>query len=200
MNMKLRKILLILACGLFIPLLSAAEKWADKEAEYCISFTLPRKGAPGFWQLDNYAFPFDLSKGFSVCDENGKKYRFNFNLRSKLLNFAPPEKDEQKVFVYPNPQALEKVLKNRRYYVAGRYFRDWNWWKDQIPSQAVKIYILSYEPEPKVIKPPPVKKAVKKPVVKKTPAKKAAVVRPRAHINGMVQVRPIAGTKLCSRT
>ena len=164
----LRKILLLIFCAwIIIPGIFAAEKWRDNDSEYCIEFMLPRQGAAGFWRIDNYAFPFDLRQGFTVQDEAGKKYNYNLDLRSRLLTIAAPGKANTKVYIYPDKKALEKVVKNRRYYMANRYFRDWNWSKDQISSQAVTIYLLSYETPP-----PAPKNAAKKAPVKKVPLKK----------------------------
>ena len=148
--LKLKKMfLLIFLSGMLIPAIFAGEKWHDKNAKYRISFTLPKKGAPGFWQAANYAFPFDLKDGFSIFDESGKKYNFFFDLRKGQLILAAPEKDNEKIYIYPNKESLKKILKNRRYYVPDRYIRDWNWWKHQPASQAVNIKVLSYEPDPK---------------------------------------------------
>jgi PA14 domain len=150
MIMKVKKIfLLIFFLGIMIPGMFAAEKWLDKDAEYCVSFTLPRKGAPGFWQVDNYAFPFNLKDGFTVWDEAGKKYNFFFNLRTRQLILAAAKKDNAKIYIYPSKKSLQKILKNRHYYVADRFIRNWHWRNDQPASQAVNISILSYGPDPK---------------------------------------------------
>ena len=150
-----------------------AHKWHDKDSKYRLSFMLRHKGEPGFWQIGENALPFELAKGFSIYSVDGKKYNFFLNLRTKQMILAAPLKDNTEVFVYPNSKVLDKVKKNRRYYMAGRFFRDWNWWLNQPASQAVNIRILSYEPAPKVVrkvkpKPKPKKKVVRKKVSKKT--------------------------------
>jgi PA14 domain len=150
MTIKFKKIfLLIFLLGIIIPGMAVAEKWLDKDAEYCITLNLPRKGAPGFYQVDNYAFPFDLKDGFTIWDEKGEKYHFHFDLRKNQLILAAPKKDNTKIYIYPSKKALEKILKNRRYYVADRFIRDWNWGKDQAASQSINTVILSYSPDPK---------------------------------------------------
>ena len=148
--MKLNKIfILIFLLGMIIPAMLAAEKWLDKDAEYAISFTLPKKDMPGFWQVDNYAFPFDLKDGFTIWDEAGKKYKFKFDLRKGQLTFAAPKKDNTKIYIYPSKKALEKILKKRHYYVPNRYIRDWDWIKNQASSQCINALILSYAPDSK---------------------------------------------------
>ena len=154
--------------------MSAAEKWADKDAKYRISFTLPKKGAPGFWKVDNYALPFELKDGFTVWDGAGKKYHFFFNFRSRELTLAAPETDNKKVYVYPSKMSLARILDNRRYYMRNRFIRDWHWWIDQPVSQAVNIAILSYEPDLAAIKRAEIAKAKAEKIAKAIAAKKAA--------------------------
>lgn len=86
-------------------------KWHDKESKYRLSFLLPHKGEPGFWQIDDNALPFELDKGFSIYSADGKKYNFFLNLRNKQMILAAPLKDNTEVFIYPNSKALEKVKK-----------------------------------------------------------------------------------------
>ncbi len=176
MIMMFKKILLLIFfTGIIAPAVFAVEKWADKDAEYRISFTLPKKGKPGFWKVGNYAFPFELKNGFTVWDEAGKKYHFFFNFRNQELILAAPETDNKKVYVYPSRMSLERIRENRRYYIPNRFIRDWHWWTDQSASQAVNITILSYEPDLAAIKRAQIAKAKAEKRAQAIAAKKAAV-------------------------
>ena len=190
MMLKFKKIFLfIFLSGIMLPGMLAGEKWLDKNAKYRISFTLPKKGMPGFWQAANYAFPFDLKDGFSVFDENGKKYNFFFDLRRGKLILAAPEKANEKIYIYPNKESLKKILKNRRYYVPDRYIRDWNWLEHQPASQAVNIKVLSYEPDPRA-------KAKAEAIAK---AKAKAKARFEAKIKAKAKVRAKAQARAKAR-
>ena len=171
-----------------------AIKWHDKDSKYRLRFMLRQKGGPGFWQIDENALPFELTKGFSIYSADGKKYNFFLNLRTKQLILAAPLKDNTEVFVYPNSKVLDKVKKNRRYYLANRFFRDWNWWLNQSASQAVNIRIISYEPAPKVVhkaKPKPKTKPKKKIVHKKTPQKTKKINKSKSTNNVKVKKKVV---------
>ena len=186
--------LLVFFLGIIVPGMPAAEKWADKDAEYRISFTLPKKGAPGFWKVNNYALPFELSDGFTVWDEAGKKYHFFFNFRKRELILAAPETDNKKVYVYPSKMALARILDKRRYYIRNRFIRDWHWWIDQPVSQAVNIMLLSYEPDQAAIKRAKIIKARAEKRAKAIAAKKAA-----AKAKALARAKAIAKRKAAAK-
>jgi len=201
--MKFKKIFLfIFLLGIILPAVPAAEKWADRDAEYRISFTLPKKGVPGFWKVDNYALPFDLKNGFTVWDEAGKKYHFFFNFRSRELILAAPETDNKKVYVYPSRMALARIMDNRRYYFHDRFIRDWNWWNDQSASQAVNIVLLSYEPDQAAIKRAEIAKAKAEARAKAVAVKQAAIkakAAAKAKKRAAARARAIAKSKAMNK-